>query len=283
MLAIYMILLGLFLVLTWVGWRFFVYSPSAKAISDGRKVETSGCADATKIKSNSRVSILPGGHKKKIQIPTDGFLAKKSKATLLPIASLFLVLLVVGATLHFNSLHVIAPLAPLEYSQTAHIQGTLTEARLEPPPALPPEVFVHADLVRPGLSSANRDWSKLDSHFVQIVLQVMKKTAERGYPLVLLEGYRSPERQDGLANQATVVTKAKGGQSKHQYGLAVDLAPIKDGKIIISEKDKWASEAYRVLGEESVAAGLTWGGVWSFKDYGHIEKAGSLAAMLRNK
>ena len=43
----------------------------------------------------------------------------------------------------------------------------------------------------------------------------------RGFPMVLLEGYRSPERQDSLAGQATLVTKAKGGQSKHQYGLAV--------------------------------------------------------------
>ena len=59
----------------------------------------------------------------------------------------------------------------------------------------------------------------------------------RGFPMVLLEGYRSPERQDSLAGQATLVTKAKGGQSKHQYGLAVDLAPIRAGKVVISERD----------------------------------------------
>ncbi|WP_233702144.1 M15 family metallopeptidase [Iodobacter ciconiae] len=207
------------------------------------------------------------------------------KLGLLPLASLVLVLCVVGVTLHFNSRHAIAPFSPKEYSQVAHIQGTFTEAKLEPPPALPPEVFISAAAAaaRPGLATANRDWGQLDPQFVQTVLQIMKKMAERGYPMALLEGYRSPERQDDLISKANVVTKAKGGQSKHQYGLAVDLAPMKDGKIIISERDTWAFAAYQALGEEAVAAGLTWGGVWSFKDYGHIEKAGSLAAILRNK
>ena len=68
--------------------------------------------------------------------------------------------------------------------------------------------------------------------------------------MVLLEGYRSPERQDSLAGQATLVTKAKGGQSKHQYGLAVDLAPIRAGKVVISERDPWAMQAYTALGRK---------------------------------
>ncbi|UGA36258.1 M15 family metallopeptidase [Chromobacterium haemolyticum] len=98
---------------------------------------------------------------------------------------------------------------------------------------------------------------------------------------MLLEGYRSPERQDSLAGQATLVTKAKGGQSKHQYGLAVDLAPIREGKVVISERDPWAMQAYNALGEEATAAGLTWGGNWSFKDFGHIERSGSLKSLLK--
>lgn len=38
-------------------------------------------------------------------------------------------------------------------------------------------------------------------------------------------GYRSPEVQDELFLQRPVVTKAKGWQSAHQYGLAVDFVP----------------------------------------------------------
>ncbi|MDW5418468.1 M15 family metallopeptidase [Iodobacter sp. CM08] len=285
MLAIYLILMAIFFTLVWVGWRFFVYVPRVKEVSEENKVNALGCATTTKKKRKAVVSILPNPPVDDFSIKTSSFERKKLIRMLLPLASLFLVLLVVGITLHFNSLHVIAPFLPKEYSQVAHIQGTFTEAKLEPPPALPPEVFISAAAIaaRPGIATADRDWSKLDPHFVQVVLLVMKKMNERGYPMALLEGYRSPERQDGLATQVNVVTKAKGGQSKHQYGLAVDLAPMKDGKIIISERDKWAFEAYQALGEEAVAAGLTWGGVWSFKDYGHIEKAGSLAALMRSK
>lgn len=41
----------------------------------------------------------------------------------------------------------------------------------------------------------------------------------------LFEAYRSPERQDRLFEQGNV-TKARGWQSAHQYGLAVDFAVI---------------------------------------------------------
>ena len=38
----------------------------------------------------------------------------------------------------------------------------------------------------------------------------------------LFEGYRSPERQDHLFKTTPSVTRARGWQSAHQYGLAVD-------------------------------------------------------------
>lgn len=176
----------------------------------------------------------------------------------------------------FNEKHDSYNLTPEKYTHSSKIKLTLEEEVLVPPPPLPPEAFTDVLKVQPGLNTASRDWSLLNPSFVQQVLRVMEKVKARGYPLTLLEGYRSPERQDALAGQATLVTKAKGGQSKHQYGLAVDLAPVRDGKIVITEQDPWAMAAYRVLGEEAQAAGLTWGGVWRFRDYGHIEKSGAL-------
>ncbi|WP_332670532.1 M15 family metallopeptidase [Aromatoleum sp.] len=95
----------------------------------------------------------------------------------------------------------------------------------------------------------------------------------RGYPVVLIEGYRSPERQDVLADGEQRVTQARGFQSKHQYGLAADLAPLRDGQIVLSERDPWAWRAYQALGEAAEAAGLVWGGRWSLRDYGHVESA----------
>ncbi len=182
--------------------------------------------------------------------------------------------------LFFREMHGSSEFIPNEYTHSSRIKLTLQEEQLVPPPPLPPEAFRDAISEQPRLNRADRDWNKLDASFVQTVLHVMTRLEARGYPMTLLEGYRSPERQDALAEQGTLVTKAKGGQSKHQYGLAVDLAPVRNGKVVISERDPWAMSAYLALGEEATAAGLTWGGNWSFKDYGHIERSGSLKQLL---
>ncbi|MCY1535230.1 D-alanyl-D-alanine carboxypeptidase [compost metagenome] len=64
---------------------------------------------------------------------------------------------------------------------------------------------------------------------------------------------------------------AKANQSYHQYGLAADNAFYRNGKLVISEKDPWAMEGYRLYGEAAESVGLVWGGRWSFRDYGHVE------------
>jgi peptidoglycan L-alanyl-D-glutamate endopeptidase CwlK len=89
--------------------------------------------------------------------------------------------------------------------------------------------------------------------------------------MVLLEGYRSPERQQMLANLGTHVTNAKAFQSYHQFGLAADSAFYRDGKLIISERDAWAMEGYRLYGEYAESVGLVWGGRWQMRDLGHVE------------
>jgi peptidoglycan LD-endopeptidase CwlK len=89
---------------------------------------------------------------------------------------------------------------------------------------------------------------------------------------VLLEGYRSPERQTFLQNQGSNVTNAGAFQSYHQFGLAADCAFFRDGKLVISEQDPWALRAYQRYGELAQAAGLSWGGKWTLRDFGHIEQ-----------
>jgi peptidoglycan L-alanyl-D-glutamate endopeptidase CwlK len=139
------------------------------------------------------------------------------------------------------------------------------------PPFLPPSSFVSD--ARPTLATADRDWGRLEPRFARAVLDIAAKMERRGYPVVLIEGYRSPERQDLLADSEQRLTQARGFQSRHQFGLAADLAPLRDGRIILSERDPWAWQAYQALGEEVEAAGLVWGGRWSLRDYGHVESA----------
>lgn len=155
-----------------------------------------------------------------------------------------------------------------------HVAHLLQGEQLVPPPALPPEAFTTAEVevVRPMLSTANRRWERMDEAFVQRVLMVFKVMKERhGYDMALLEGYRSPERQNLLAAQGAHVTNAGAWQSYHQHGLAADCAFLREGKLVISEKDPWAMRGYQLYGEVAEELGLTWGGRWRLMDFGHVE------------
>ncbi|MBB1595388.1 M15 family metallopeptidase [Achromobacter sp. UMC46] len=154
------------------------------------------------------------------------------------------------------------------------IQALLTGERLVPPPPLPPEIFTtrEVELVRPNLGGASRDWNLLDADYRQRLLaayRVMRE--EHGYEMVLIEGYRSPERQSELAAKGSHVTNAGAYQSYHQYGLAADSAFLRDGKVVVSEKDPWAMRGYELFGQTAERVGLTWGGRWKLMDFGHSE------------
>jgi peptidoglycan L-alanyl-D-glutamate endopeptidase CwlK len=145
---------------------------------------------------------------------------------------------------------------------------------LAPPQPLPPLAFTTAEvtLVRPMLDGASRDWGQLDDGFSQRLLRVFHIMREQhGYDMALLEGYRSPQRQDQLAAAGPHVTSARAYQSQHQFGRAADCAFVRDGKLVISERDPWAMRGYRLYGETAEAAGLKWGGRWAMMDFGHVE------------
>lgn len=165
------------------------------------------------------------------------------------------------------------------YDGGAHVSNDqvadlLKGEQLAPPAPLPPLTFTTAEvtLVRPMLDSANRNWQLLDPDFSRRMLLVFRIMKERhGYDMAILEGYRSPERQNSLAAAGSSVTNAKAFQSYHQFGLAADCAFLRDGKLVISEKDPWAMRGYRLYGEVAESVGLTWGGRWTMMDFGHTE------------
>jgi len=186
------------------------------------------------------------------------------------------------------SLVLVPPLGILVFSSGVYLEGfsdgqvridpqvasLLKGEQLVPPAPLPPDLFVTADLlqVRPSLQSASRNWQLLDAEFSQRLLLVFKIMREKyGYEVAILEGYRSPERQNMLSGMGSHVTSAKAFQSYHQYGLAADCAFLLNGKLILSEKDPWAMQAYVRYGEVAESLGLTWGGRWKLMDFGHIE------------
>jgi peptidoglycan LD-endopeptidase CwlK len=154
------------------------------------------------------------------------------------------------------------------------IAALLMGERLVPPPPLPPAVFVTREVeqIRPAARYASRDWNFLESDFRQRLLLIFKIMREQhGYEMALIEGYRSPERQDQLAALGDHVTKAGAFMSFHQYGMAADNGFYRNGILVLSEKDPWAMRGYELYGQVAESVGLTWGGRWKLSDLGHIE------------
>ena len=146
---------------------------------------------------------------------------------------------------------------------------------LVPPPPLPPEFFMTTEVEewQPLARSASRQWDLLDESFRQRLLLSFRLVHEQyGYDMVLIEGYRSPQRQSALAALGPSVTRAGPFESYHQFGLAADCAFLRDGRIVISEKDPWAMAGYEHYGQVARSLGLVWGGDWKgLRDLGHVE------------
>jgi len=111
--------------------------------------------------------------------------------------------------------------------------------------------------------------------------QLIANAQEIGIPILISEGFRSVESQDvlyekGRTIEGSIVTHARGGESYHNYGLAIDFVLLEeDGSISYDlERDlngngeaDWFEVAR--LGKE---IGFKWGGDWKgFKDYPHLE------------
>jgi peptidoglycan LD-endopeptidase CwlK len=157
----------------------------------------------------------------------------------------------------------------------AQIAALLAGEQLVAPQPLPPALFTtpEVELAVPHAATASREWALLDPDFRQRLLLTMRLMRERhGIEMVLLEGYRSAQRQAELAALGPTVTRAVAGTSYHQVGLAADCAFLFDGRIVINEQDPRAARAYALYGELAQSAGLHWGGAWrNLKDLGHVE------------
>lgn len=94
--------------------------------------------------------------------------------------------------------------------------------------------------------------------------------AELGITLRVTHGYRTRAEQDALYAQGRTapgkkVTNAKGGQSYHNYGLAIDVVPMKDNK------PQWDYD-YSKLAAIAKRYNIAWGGDFkSLPDKPHFE------------
>lgn len=87
---------------------------------------------------------------------------------------------------------------------------------------------------------------------------VIAEMARLGHAVRIVEGYRTFERQTDLYNQGrttpgAVVTRAKAGESLHNYGVSVDLIFRREGY-------NATDSLWQLLGKVVVMQGFEWGG-----------------------
>lgn len=108
------------------------------------------------------------------------------------------------------------------------------------------------------------------------VINMITLACQAGLNFGAFMGLRTWEEQDALYAEGrtapgNIVTKAKGGQSSHNFGLAVDL--VEDGDPNQAGIQwSWKNNVdYLKLGAIAKQANLEWAGFWkSFKDYPHV-------------
>lgn len=121
-----------------------------------------------------------------------------------------------------------------------------------------------------------RDINILLPKVAQMAQEFLDKCKAQGYDVLITSTYRSNEEQDALYAQGrttpgSIVTNAKGGQSMHNYKVALDFCLMKNGKA--EWNDIALFKRVATIGKE---CGFEWGGDWvQFPDMPHLQYTAS--------
>ncbi len=125
-----------------------------------------------------------------------------------------------------------------------------------------------------GTLSMVADLNSLHPYFRDKVKQLIRKAANKGIILRVVEAYRTPTKQREYKTMGRNYTRSAAGQSKHQFGLAVDVVPVVDSAAVWNSPSLWRKVG--LIGEN---LGLRWGGRWrNLYDPGHFEWTGGLGS-----
>ncbi|MNU34917.1 Peptidoglycan L-alanyl-D-glutamate endopeptidase CwlK precursor [compost metagenome] len=109
--------------------------------------------------------------------------------------------------------------------------------------------------------------------------KLIERCYKQGVEIRLTFGYRSVDEQNklyaqGRTTKGDIVTKAKGGRSYHNYGLAIDFVLIKGGYDMKADNDQDGYSDWMEVAAQAKLLGFEWGGDWTnFVDYPHFQIA----------
>ncbi len=129
----------------------------------------------------------------------------------------------------------------------------------------------------------NEAISSLHPNIQQSAKDFISEANRQGIDLLVTSDYRSVDQQNKLYNKgrdkngnvtdrSAVVTNVPGGQSNHNFGLALDVVEVKDGAAL------WENDNWDKIGNIGKSEGFEWGGDWtSFEDKPHFENTQGLS------
>ena len=121
----------------------------------------------------------------------------------------------------------------------------------------------------------SRSFDHLDPEAREVCLQHVLICRDAGIEIIVTSTWRDHEAQAALYaigrtvhKERRTVTKAKAGQSWHQYKCAWDVVPIVGGKCVWDAKDPLWREVVKLGKECGAEAGADW---QSFPDLPHFQ------------
>ena len=154
----------------------------------------------------------------------------------------------------------------MTYMNTSAKEGAALEA-LRPPDNSPPSTKEEKLILslEPALQVKAREF--------------LAKARAAGHRITITQGRRTIAEQNALYNARPRVTKAPGGSSAHNYGMAFDFVFLTPEGRISSPPDAYSynvkDRPWKELGAIGKSLGLEWGGSWkSFVDLPHFELPG---------
>ena len=118
---------------------------------------------------------------------------------------------------------------------------------------------------------------KAAQRFVPFIEAAKAEALKHGVEYIAISGNRTWKEQNeiykiGRTKPGRKVTNARGGQSNHNFGIAVDFGVFQDGKYLDTYNPKLASKVHKAIGVLASVYGIEWGGSWkNFKDEPHYE------------
>lgn len=126
--------------------------------------------------------------------------------------------------------------------------------------------------------------AKARDRFAQLIRLGKATAATFGCDYIMIEGHRTWAEQDALFAKRPPVTKARGGFSNHNFGIAGDFGVFRGKSYLDAADPKLAAQVHAAVAVHARKLGFEWGGDWSrFPDPPHFEISTGLTMAQKRK